>query len=88
MLLLRKQWSFVLYDEIFVSLNAARNGPRSGFDQNRLFVGLNRKINRYVSMDIGYQNQSINTPGPRVVEGLRIQHLLTAWPCGSRRRVR
>lgn len=74
----RKQWSFVLYDEIFVSLNAALNGPRSGFDQNRLFIGLNRKINRYVSMDIGYQNQSINTPGPRAVDVMN-HILLIQW---------
>ena len=51
---------------------------RAGFDQNRLFVGFNRKMNRYVSMDIGYQNQSINTPGPRVVD---VMHhiLLIQW---------
>jgi len=74
----RKQWSFVLYDEIFVSLNATRNGPRSGFDQNRLFIGLNRKITPHLSMDFGYQNQSINTSGPRVADVMN-HILLIQW---------
>ena len=74
----RKQWSFVFYDELFVSLNSTHNGPRSGFDQNRLFVGLNRKITPHVSMDVGYQNQSINTSGPRVADVMN-HILLIQW---------
>ncbi len=74
----RKQWAFVLYDEVFVSLNSTLNGPKAGFDQNRLFIGLNRKINRHVSMDVGYQNQSINTPGSRVADVMN-HILLIQW---------
>ena len=31
------EWAIVVYDEIFVNLNAVGNGPDSGFDQNRFF---------------------------------------------------
>ena len=36
------------------------------------------EMNRYVSMDIGYQNQSINTPGPRAVDVMN-HILLIQW---------
>ena len=36
------------------------------------------EMNRYVSMDIGYQNQSINTPGPRVADIMN-HILLIQW---------
>ena len=70
----RNQWAFVVYNEVFVTLNTIRNGPRAGFDQNRLFVGINRKINRHLNVDVGYQNQSINTRGPRFVDAMN--HIL------------
>lgn len=36
------------------------------------------EMNHYVSMDIGYQNQSINTPGPRVADVMN-HILLIQW---------
>lgn len=65
-----KTWSLVLYDEVFVALNTLGNGPRSGFDQNRLFVGINRKVSTHLSMDVGYQNQFIHTRGSRVADAM------------------
>ena len=73
-----KKWAFVLYDEVFVTLNTIRNGPRAGFDQNRLFVGINRKINPHLSVDVGYQNQIINTRGPRFADVMN-HILLIQW---------
>ena len=63
---------------LFVMSGTGIDVARAGFDQNRLFIGLNRKINRYVSMDIGYQSQSINTPGPRVADVMN-HILLIQW---------
>jgi len=54
-------WGLVTQNEIFFNLNSPTNGPGGGFDQNRFFVGLNKKINEYLSVDGGYQLQAINT---------------------------
>lgn len=53
-------WALVVYDEIFVNLNTVGNGPESGFDQNRFFLGLNRKFMKQFNMDVGYQMQVHN----------------------------
>ncbi len=63
-------WSAVLYDELFVNLNTVGNGPESGFDQNRVFVGVHRTINDRVSFDFGYQNQIVNTRGSDVSDDM------------------
>ncbi len=54
-------WGLVTQNEIFFNLNSPTNGPEGGFDQNRFFLGLNKKINKYLSVDGGYQLQAINT---------------------------
>ncbi len=59
------EWAVVAYDEIFVNLNTVGTtqgkGPAAGFDQNRVFVGINRTFSKYLNMDIGYQNQLLNS---------------------------
>jgi uncharacterized protein DUF2490 len=52
--------SLAINEEIFINLNDANNGPQSGFDQNRLFVGFNYRINDSLAYEFGYQNQIIN----------------------------
>lgn len=54
-------WGLVTQNEIFFNLNSPTNGPGGGFDQNRFFVGLNKKISEHLSVDGGYQLQAINT---------------------------
>lgn len=56
------KWSLVMYDEPFINLNTVGNGPRSGFNQNWLFLGINRKITKSVSAEIGYLNNYVNQP--------------------------
>ena len=53
-------WAFVLYDEIFVNLNTVGSGPEAGFDQNRLFLGMNHQFMKQFNMDVGYQLQATN----------------------------
>jgi len=53
--------AIVAYDEIFVNLNTIRQGPESGFDQNRFFLGINYTISPTFNVDVGYQLQVINT---------------------------
>ncbi len=57
--------AFVAYDEIFANFNTVGSvqgkGPQAGFDQNRFFLGINKTFSQYFNMDIGYQNQLINS---------------------------
>lgn len=56
------EWALVAADEIFVHLNTVgTRGPAAGFDQNRFFVGINRTFSKYVNMDVGYQNQLLDS---------------------------
>lgn len=53
----RSPWYLVTSEEPFFNLNSPEKGPESGLAQNRLFVGVGRKLNRYMRMEIGYMNQ-------------------------------
>ncbi len=60
------EWALVAYDEIFVNLNTVGTtkggkGPAAGFDQNRVFVGVNRTFSKSFNADFGYQNQLLNS---------------------------
>jgi len=56
------EWALVASDEVFVHLNTVgARGPQAGFDQNRAFVGINRTFSKYLNVDVGYQNQLLNS---------------------------
>jgi hypothetical protein len=58
-------WAFVVYDEIFINLNTVGvptgKGPGAGIDQNRFFLGINKTFSQYFNVDMGYQNQMLNS---------------------------
>lgn len=58
-----KKWRVVLFDEIFTNLNSHYDGPQAGLDQNRIYIGLNRKINELFNIDAGYQLQHQHKKG-------------------------
>lgn len=62
-----KDWhpnlSLAVNEEVFMNLNDTDSGPQSGFNQNRLFMGLNYRINPNLAYEFGYQNQYINSTG-------------------------
>lgn len=66
-----KKWSAVAYDELFINLNSTPAGPEGGFDQNRTFVGINRKLNEYVNMEAGYMANLIDFRGL-----VRLNHII------------
>lgn len=68
------EWAIVVYDELFVNLNAVGNGPDSGFDQNRLFLGMNRQFSEHFNMDLGYQMQALNNRQPALIN--QINHII------------
>lgn len=59
-----KKWTFVAWDEFWFWMNGRNHGPQGGFDRNWFFVGLNRKINKYISAEGGYNFQYINNVSP------------------------
>ncbi len=58
-----KKWSLIMFDELFVILNSKDDGPQAGIDQNRTYIGINRKLNENMNIDLGYQLQQIHRPG-------------------------
>lgn len=55
-----QKWSWVAYEEIFFNFNDTPAGPQSGFDQNRLFVGVNRKLSDHAVFEVGYLHNPVN----------------------------
>jgi hypothetical protein len=66
-------WSIVGYNEAFWNLNHTARGPAQGFDQNRLFMGINRKLSPSVSLEAGYMHNPLNIRGQ---SGERMNHVL------------
>jgi hypothetical protein len=60
----KKNWAFVVYDESFINLSTHFRGPQAGVDQNRFFVGLNRKVTKYANVEGGYLMQYFNIQSP------------------------
>jgi hypothetical protein len=51
--------SLAMSDEVFINLNDINTAATQGFDQNRLFFGVNYKLSDRLSMDLGYLNQYV-----------------------------
>lgn len=64
--------SVVTSEELFVNLNSVDGGPHGGFDQNRVFAGLNCKLNKISNLEFGYMNQFANRHNARD----RMNHIL------------
>jgi hypothetical protein len=58
-----EQLSWVVWDEVFIGLNDADWGQRSGFDQNRFFVGPAWHLNSKWRIEAGYMHNYINSAG-------------------------
>jgi hypothetical protein len=57
---LTESWFLVSWDELFINLNSVDWGPVTGFDQNRVFVGVGYRIDATLRTEIGYMNQYIS----------------------------
>jgi len=53
-------WYATASNEYFVGLNDVDGGPRSGFDQNRLYFGVGHNVSDNVTAEVGYQLQYID----------------------------
>jgi hypothetical protein len=52
--------SFIAWDEAFFRINTTNWGGKSGFDQNRVFVGFGWSFNSNFRIELGYINQYIS----------------------------
>lgn len=57
-----RKWAVVGYEELFWNLNTTPTGPESGFDQNRLYLGVSRTINPQLRAEVGYLWNFIDAP--------------------------
>lgn len=55
-------WSLAIWDELFVTLDGTPNGPMEGFDRNRLFAGVVRRLSPQATIEMGYLMQLVNIP--------------------------
>lgn len=56
-------WALVGYDELFVNLDSSKGGPSSGFNQNRVFFGVDYVVMEGVKLEVGYMNQYLHASG-------------------------
>ena len=66
-----------LANEIFFTLNDAGVGPRDGFEQNRLFAGVKKRLSDHLGVRIGYQMQYIDRPANDDIAGHQVFVFLT-----------
>lgn len=71
-----KLWSIVAWNEAMVTLDETENGPAQGFDQNRLFAGVLRKLSEQAGFEWGYLWR---TSDPSGSQPRRHDHVLFAW---------
>lgn len=63
------RWSAVLWDEAMVTLSATGEGPPKGFDQNRLFGGVSRRVSPHAAVDAGYMWFAVRQPSGQRSDG-------------------
>jgi hypothetical protein len=60
----QKKWYLASSDEVFFNMNSVGSGPNAGFDQNRAFVGIGRKLKQHLQVEAGYMNNFLNRQDP------------------------
>lgn len=61
----KSQWLAVGMTEVFWNLNSTPNGPESGYDQVRPYLGFGYNVNKHTRIEAGYQLVAINSPRNR-----------------------
>ncbi len=57
-----KKWAVVVYDELFMGINKMPTVQSAGYDQNRLFIGINKKLTPKLTLESGYLLNHVNRP--------------------------
>lgn len=74
-------WHVAMYDEAMITLDTTTPGPFRGYDRNRLFGGVGRRLNPTFTVEFGYlwENSTIRGPLQRN-EHIASTVLNVAWP--------
>ena len=65
-----QEYAIILSDEALINLKRTSWITAGIFDQNRVFVGLQKQLSSSLSVNISYLNQYISTPIPEINHGL------------------
>lgn len=57
-----RKWAFIAQDELFLNLNTVAPGVRSGYDQNRAFIGFSVAASPTARVEFGYQYTHVRVP--------------------------
>lgn len=55
-----KKWYIASNNELLLNLTSSSPNRRAGFSEDRIFIGLGRKLNKYVNLEGGYQASFVN----------------------------
>ncbi len=79
-----KKTYLALWDEVF--FNFGSNVVKNYFDQNRLFIGVGRKLSDTTRLEIGYMEQTIQRRGGAIWENNHTVSvwLMSKWPFGRK----
>lgn len=74
-------WHVAIYNEAMITLDTTTQGPFRGYDRNRLFGGLGRRLSPTFTAEFGYMWENSTIRGPRQ----RNEHVTSlvlnvAWP--------
>ncbi len=60
-------WTLALYNETMVTLDTTTRGPQRGYDRNRAYGGVQRRLSPMFTSEFGYiwENSTITGPGQR-----------------------
>lgn len=60
-------WSLAFYDEAMITLDPTERGPARGYDRNRAYAAIGRRLSAAVGVELGYiwENSTIKGPGQR-----------------------
>lgn len=58
-------WAMVLHQELFINWSDTHLGPAAGFDQHRLFAGVNHPVTSAIAVEAGYMWQEVFRLGLR-----------------------
>ncbi len=74
-------WHVAVYDEAMVTLDTTTPGPFRGYDRNRLFGGIGRRLNSTFTTEFGYiwENSTLRGPLQRN-EHIASAVLNVSWP--------
>lgn len=54
-----KVWTLILSNKLYFNFYSSSKGPNKGLDENRIFVGLNKKLTEQINLETGYQFQHL-----------------------------